>query len=59
MLPPLRPSNVRPITSAPRSATRRAPEVPQYDNVRPIRPGVRAHGIELRARPMILEDDLD
>ncbi len=59
MLPPLRPSNVRPISSANRQRStapqRKSPEVLTYDNVRPIRPDVRAQGIELRARPMVLE----
>lgn len=61
MLPPLRPSNVRPISSAsrPRSSTsaRRDAGVMTFDNVRPIRPDVRAQSIELRGRSMVLSND--
>ncbi len=61
MLPPLRPSNVRPISSASRprstSSARRDTGVVTFDNVRPIRPDVRAQAIELRARPMVLAGD--
>ena len=59
MLPPLRPSNVRPVTTVkqglPMSAVKRETEDIKVPSVRPARIGIKAQAIKLRSGFTILE----